>query len=124
MTDKLSRLLELMRQHDFDAAAINPGPTFTYLTGMRMHLMERPTVLLGARSGLAALVLFGMGFVILWAVLRFVFRIPSLITRRAQTDVELRDGQSFAVAGLLSPLLAAVVTNRPAEHLVLGLQGG
>jgi len=29
------------------------------------------------------------------------FRIPSLITRRAQTDVELRDGQSFAVAGLL-----------------------
>jgi len=57
MTDKLSRLLELMRQHDFDAAAINPGPNFTYLTGMRMHLMERPTVLLVARSGLAALVL-------------------------------------------------------------------
>ncbi len=30
--------------------------------------------------GLAALVLFGMGFVILWAVLRFVFRIPSLMS--------------------------------------------
>jgi pilus assembly protein CpaC len=29
------------------------------------------------------------------------FRIPALITRRAQTDVELRDGQSFAIAGLL-----------------------
>jgi len=29
------------------------------------------------------------------------FRIPSLITRYAQTDVELRDGQSFAIAGLL-----------------------
>lgn len=29
------------------------------------------------------------------------FRIPSLITRRASTDVELRDGQSFAIAGLL-----------------------
>lgn len=29
------------------------------------------------------------------------FRIPSLITRRAETDVELRDGQSFAIAGLL-----------------------
>ena len=29
------------------------------------------------------------------------FRIPSLTTRRAQTDVELRDGQSFAIAGLL-----------------------
>jgi pilus assembly protein CpaC len=29
------------------------------------------------------------------------FRIPSLITRRAETDVELRDGQSFAIAGLI-----------------------
>jgi pilus assembly protein CpaC len=29
------------------------------------------------------------------------FRVPSLITRYAQTDVELRDGQSFAIAGLL-----------------------
>src|SRR5262249_53520292 len=32
------------------------------------------------------------------------FRIPSLITRRAETDVELRDGQSFAIAGLLNNL--------------------
>jgi pilus assembly protein CpaC len=30
------------------------------------------------------------------------FRVPSLITRRAETDVELRDGQSFAIAGLLN----------------------
>jgi len=29
------------------------------------------------------------------------FRIPSLTMRRAETDVELRDGQSFAIAGLL-----------------------
>jgi pilus assembly protein CpaC len=29
------------------------------------------------------------------------FRIPSLISRYAETDVELRDGQSFAIAGLL-----------------------
>jgi pilus assembly protein CpaC len=32
------------------------------------------------------------------------FRIPALSTRRAETDVELRDGQSFAIAGLLSNL--------------------
>jgi pilus assembly protein CpaC len=32
------------------------------------------------------------------------FRIPSLITRRAETDVELRDGQTFAIAGLLNNL--------------------
>jgi pilus assembly protein CpaC len=30
------------------------------------------------------------------------FRIPARIPRRAQTDVELRDGQSFAIAGLLN----------------------
>jgi pilus assembly protein CpaC len=29
------------------------------------------------------------------------FRIPALQTRRAETEVELRDGQSFAVAGLM-----------------------
>jgi pilus assembly protein CpaC len=32
------------------------------------------------------------------------FRIPALITRKAETDVELRDGQSFAIAGLLNNL--------------------
>jgi pilus assembly protein CpaC len=32
------------------------------------------------------------------------FRIPSLIARRAETEVELRDGQSFAIAGLLNNL--------------------
>ncbi len=30
------------------------------------------------------------------------FRVPALITRKAETDVELRDGQSFAIAGLLN----------------------
>jgi pilus assembly protein CpaC len=30
------------------------------------------------------------------------FRIPALITRRASTDVELRDGQTFAIAGLMN----------------------
>jgi pilus assembly protein CpaC len=32
------------------------------------------------------------------------FRVPALITRRAETDVELRDGQSFVIAGLLDNL--------------------
>jgi pilus assembly protein CpaC len=32
------------------------------------------------------------------------FRIPALATRRAETNVELRDGQSFAIAGLLDNL--------------------
>lgn len=29
------------------------------------------------------------------------FRIPALTTRRAETEIELRDGQSFAIAGLM-----------------------
>jgi pilus assembly protein CpaC len=32
------------------------------------------------------------------------FRVPALTTRRAETDVELRDGQSFAIAGLVDNL--------------------
>jgi pilus assembly protein CpaC len=32
------------------------------------------------------------------------FRIPALSTRYAQTEVELRDGQSFAIAGLLNTM--------------------
>jgi pilus assembly protein CpaC len=30
------------------------------------------------------------------------FRVPALQTRRAETDIELRDGQSFAIAGLMN----------------------
>ena len=32
------------------------------------------------------------------------FRVPALATRRAETDVELRDGQSFVIAGLMDNL--------------------
>jgi pilus assembly protein CpaC len=35
------------------------------------------------------------------------FRIPALLSRRAETDVELRDGQSFAIAGLMNNLSQA-----------------
>ncbi len=35
------------------------------------------------------------------------FRVPALTTRRAETDVELRDGQSFAIAGLLDNISQA-----------------
>ncbi len=35
------------------------------------------------------------------------FRIPALNARRAETDVELRDGQSFAIAGLMNNISQA-----------------
>jgi pilus assembly protein CpaC len=41
------------------------------------------------------------------------FRIPALITRRAETDVELRDGQSFAIAGLLDNVSQTDKANVP-----------
>lgn len=56
MTDKrLQLLFDLLDKHHLDAVVVNPGPAFTYLTGLRFHLMERPTLLLirkGAQPGL------------------------------------------------------------------------
>jgi len=55
--NRISRLVELLQQQPADALVLNPGPTFTYLTGLQMHLMERPTVLFITRAGQAGLVL-------------------------------------------------------------------
>jgi pilus assembly protein CpaC len=41
------------------------------------------------------------------------FRIPALTTRRAETEVELRDGQSFAIAGLLDNVSQTDTANVP-----------
>src|SRR3954470_5006402 len=41
------------------------------------------------------------------------FRIPALTTRRAETDVELRDGQSFAIAGLMNNISQNDAANTP-----------
>jgi pilus assembly protein CpaC len=41
------------------------------------------------------------------------FRVPALTTRRAETDVELRDGQTFAIAGLLNNLAQNDGSNIP-----------
>ncbi len=41
------------------------------------------------------------------------FLIPALSTRRAETEVELRDGQSFAIAGLLDNRLIKTVNKVP-----------
>lgn len=54
---RFSRLQSLMERHNLDAVAINPGPTLAYLTGLSLHLMERPTVLLVSKGKAPALVL-------------------------------------------------------------------
>lgn len=44
-TTRLEKLYRAMDQAGLQAAALNPGPTLTYLTGLGFHLMERPVVL-------------------------------------------------------------------------------
>jgi pilus assembly protein CpaC len=41
------------------------------------------------------------------------FLVPALSTRRAETEVELRDGQSFAIAGLMDNRLSETGTKVP-----------
>lgn len=54
---RLERLRTALTQAGMDAVAINPGPTLTYLTGLRFHLMERPVVLLVTQAADPAIVL-------------------------------------------------------------------
>ena len=42
---RLNNLTASLRTSNLDAIILNPGPTLTYLTGLRFHLMERPVVL-------------------------------------------------------------------------------
>lgn len=45
---KLQRLLDVA---DLPAVAFVPGPNFYYLTGVHLHLMERPTILIVSNEG-------------------------------------------------------------------------
>jgi Xaa-Pro dipeptidase len=44
-TQRLAKIIELMKQNKLETIAINPGPSLFYLTGLHFHLMERPVVL-------------------------------------------------------------------------------
>ncbi len=57
METRISHLLQLLKQYQLDAIALNPGPTLTYLTGLEFHLMERPTVMLVSAEGTVGLIL-------------------------------------------------------------------
>lgn len=43
-TDRLRRLRRLLREGNWSAAALMPGPNLYYLTGLSFHLMERPVL--------------------------------------------------------------------------------
>jgi len=54
---KLTTLYNLLQAADLDAAALNPGSTLTYMTGLHFHLMERPIVLLLAQGATPTIIL-------------------------------------------------------------------
>ena len=82
--------------------------TPTVLGGDLVHIKVRPEV--SALDFSNAIVLDG-------------FRIPALTTRRTETEVELRDGQTFAIAGLMNNTLTNSMSKIPGigDIPVLGL---
>jgi pilus assembly protein CpaC len=82
--------------------------TPTVLGGDLIHLKVRPEV--SALDFAQAIELEG-------------FRIPALSTRRTETEVELRDGQTFAIAGLLNNTLTSSMSKIPGigDIPILGL---
>lgn len=57
MNQHFSRLSQLLKAHNLEAVALNPGPTLRYLTGLEFHLMERPVVAVFGSNGTISLVL-------------------------------------------------------------------
>ncbi len=51
LNQRQQRACELMAAANLDAIACVPGPNFSYLTGVDLHLMERPTLYVLARDG-------------------------------------------------------------------------
>lgn len=55
--ERMQRLVSLLKKHNLDGLALNPGPSLKYLTGLEFHLMERPTILLVTKAGSSAMIL-------------------------------------------------------------------
>ncbi len=54
---RLARLSTALQISGLDALALNPGPSLTYLTGLRFHLSERPVVIFFMVDAAPAIVL-------------------------------------------------------------------
>jgi Xaa-Pro dipeptidase len=57
MSPRLDKLYAELKKAGMDAVALNPGPTLSYLSGLRFHLMERPVVMLFAPGQTPAIIL-------------------------------------------------------------------
>ena len=56
-TARINRLKDLLSTAGLDALVLNPGPSMVYLTGLHLHLMERPMVVIFTPTGESALVI-------------------------------------------------------------------
>lgn len=56
-TKRLHRLQQMLQDSSLDAVVLNASPTLTYLTGLVVHLSERPVIGIFPASGKPALVL-------------------------------------------------------------------
>ncbi len=54
---RIKHLVNLLQAHDLMGVAVNPSPSLTYLTGLHLHLMERPSVLIVTQDGNSAMIL-------------------------------------------------------------------
>jgi Xaa-Pro dipeptidase len=102
--ERLGKLQIAIKQAGLDAVAINPGPTFSHLTGVSFHLMERPVVMIVAGQGEPVLVLPEFEFT---KAGRIPYKVSSFtygenpteweaVFRRAVTSVKL-DGRKIGV---------------------------
>jgi len=55
--NRLSNLIGLMTDREIDCAALVPGPNLYYMSGLKMHLSERITILLISQTGQVGLIL-------------------------------------------------------------------
>jgi Xaa-Pro dipeptidase len=55
--NRQSKLVAAIQQSEFDAIAVNPGPSLHYLTGLHFHLSERPVVMIFSADHDPAIVL-------------------------------------------------------------------
>lgn len=55
-TQRMTRLIDAMRSAGLDALALNPSPSLVYMTGLHLHLSERPVVALFTLEGKLAVV--------------------------------------------------------------------
>lgn len=57
MSDRLNLLQTYLDEFHLDALVLNPSPTLEHLTGLRLHLMERPMMAVFPREGLPLVIL-------------------------------------------------------------------